>query len=162
MAPPKTCWFCRKCKEEEKPLDDVYNILTSNNTCPIHKTQMDEININIDEYLILEKISNDISFFEAMIKLKQDDIIEYQSRMSQFRNQIEQQEQIKKQSEEQQRNQVRCPKCGSIHIAEGTRGYTLTTGFIGSSNFRYVCKNCGFKWKPGGWSEALLKDLYRR
>ncbi len=158
-TPPEIIWFCPKCKEEGR---EPYNEIICSNICPKHKVAMQEINISSMDYFVLKNISSDFNFIEAMIKLKDDDIIEYQSRMSQFRNQIEQQEQIKKQSEEQQRNQVRCPKCGSIHIAEGTRGYTLTTGFIGSSKFRYICKNCGFKWKPGGWSEALLKDLYRR
>ena len=46
-----------------------------------------------------------------------------------------------------------CPKCGSSNITEGTKGFSLTTGFIGSGNFRYVCKNCGNKWKPGSMLE---------
>lgn len=50
-----------------------------------------------------------------------------------------------------------CPRCGSSNIAEGTRGFTLTTGFIGSGNFRYVCKSCGNKWKPGSMMEILQR-----
>ncbi|MEG0956613.1 MAG: hypothetical protein RSC59_07410 [Erysipelotrichaceae bacterium] len=41
-----------------------------------------------------------------------------------------------------------CPKCGSEHITAGTRGFTVTTGFLGSGNVRLVCLNCGNKWKP--------------
>lgn len=43
---------------------------------------------------------------------------------------------------------VCCPRCGSESISVGTRGYTITTGFIGSGNVRCVCLNCGYKWKP--------------
>ena len=52
---------------------------------------------------------------------------------------------------------ITCPKCGSSNITEGTRGFTLTTGFVGSGNFRYVCKNCGNKWKPGSMLELLQR-----
>lgn len=54
-------------------------------------------------------------------------------------------------------NQITCPKCGSTNITEGTRGFTLTTGFIGSGKFRYVCKKCGNKWKPGSMLEILQR-----
>lgn len=53
--------------------------------------------------------------------------------------------------------QLTCPKCGSTNITEGTRGFTLTTGFIGSGKFRYVCKDCGNKWKPGSMLEILQR-----
>ena len=52
---------------------------------------------------------------------------------------------------------ITCPKCGSSNITEGTKGFSLTTGFIGSGNFRYVCKNCGNKWKPGSMLETLQR-----
>lgn len=50
-----------------------------------------------------------------------------------------------------------CPKCGSTNITEGTRGFSLMTGFIGSGKFRYVCKKCGNKWKPDSMLEALQR-----
>ena len=46
-------------------------------------------------------------------------------------------------------NAVRCPKCGSYSVATTNRGYSLLTGFIGSSSPRNVCQKCGHKWKPG-------------
>lgn len=45
----------------------------------------------------------------------------------------------------------------SSEVTEGTRGFTLTTGFLGSGNFRYVCKRCGNKWKPGSMLEILQR-----
>lgn len=56
-------------------------------------------------------------------------------------------------------DQPRCPKCGSTNIQSTNRGFSLITGFIGSGSPRNVCQKCGFKWKPGGWNEALQKDL---
>lgn len=55
-----------------------------------------------------------------------------------------------------------CPKCGSTNIQSTNKGFSLLTGFVGSGSPRNVCQKCGFKWKPGGWNEALQKDLNRR
>ena len=79
-----------------------------------------------------------------MIELKQKDIIEYGLKLSQFKNQLEQ----KKQVNQQEKNQVRCPRCGSPNITAGQRGYSLLTGFVGSSSTVNRCANCGYKWKP--------------
>ncbi len=75
------------------------------------------------------------------------------------RNNIKtQQESVKKVAEQSgSNNQLTCPKCGSTNITEGTRGFTITTGFVGSGKFRYVCKNCGNKWKPGSMLEILQR-----
>lgn len=64
-----------------------------------------------------------------------------------------------KREEAKQKGKPICPKCGSTNIQEATRGYSVVTGFVGSSSPRDVCRKCGFKWKPNGWSEALQKDL---
>ena len=115
--------------------------------------------ISTDDYFTITDISTDTSFLEAMIQLKEKDIIEYELKMSQFRNQSKQAEQIQSQSKPTEK-QLTCPQCGSTDITSGTRGFTLTTGFIGSGNHRNVCKKCGFKWKPGGWLEAINRDLH--
>ena len=60
-------------------------------------------------------------------------------------------------SEQNDNPKITCPKCGSTNITEGTRGFTLTTGFVGSGKFRYVCKKCGNKWKPGSMLEILQR-----
>lgn len=50
--------------------------------CPSCKHKLEDIDISAEEYLAIVKISSDIKFIEAMIKLKQEDIIEFQSKMS--------------------------------------------------------------------------------
>ncbi len=100
--------------------------------------------ISHDELMIIRKISPDNSFLDAMIDLKEKDIIEYNLKMSQFKAQLQQQ----KSSTPQTGSTVRCPKCGSTNITAGQRGYSLLTGFVGSGSTVNRCANCGHKWKP--------------
>lgn len=85
-----------------------------------------------------------------MIQLKQKDPIEYQLKLSQFKNQIQQQENTHAQAT----NTVKCPRCGSTNITAGQRGYSLLTGFVGSGRTVNRCANCGHKWKP--WDETYI------
>lgn len=41
-----------------------------------------------------------------------------------------------------------CPKCGNPDIATGQRGFSMTTGFLGSSKTTNRCGKCGYKWQP--------------
>lgn len=66
-------------------------------------------------------------------------------------------DEVSKTDEKKNDNKLTCPKCGSTNITEGTKGFSLMTGFIGSGNFRYVCKKCGNKWKPGSMLEILQR-----
>lgn len=82
-----------------------------------------------------------------MIKLRQDDIIEYESRMSQFRIQAEQKEQIEQQKQESS-NQVKCPYCNSTNVKKitGTERAASVIGlglFSKKINKSFKCKNCG-------------------
>lgn len=104
--------------------------------------------ITSDDLFYLKEISNDATFIEAMIDLHEKDIIEYELKMSQFRNQVEQQRQTENVVQTQQSNQVKCPKCKCTDIGVENRGYSLIWGFIGSGKSMNVCKKCGYKWKP--------------
>lgn len=106
--------------------------------------ELETLNISWDELSIIEDISTDKSFVQAMIALKEKDPIEYQLKMSQFKIQVQQQENYKTQSSDT----IKCPKCGSTNITAGQRGYSLLTGFIGSGNTVNRCAKCGHKWKP--------------
>ncbi|MCI9347400.1 MAG: hypothetical protein HFI56_14355 [Lachnospiraceae bacterium] len=103
-----------------------------------------EVSISEEEFRIMCFISTDNNFLQAMIDLKEKDIIEYNLKMSQFRAQLQQ----KKASTSQRANMVRCPRCGSANITAGQRGYSLLTGFVGSGSTVNRCANCGHKWKP--------------
>ncbi len=128
-----------------------------NMQCTKCGNNLTETKLTVEEFKVLSTVSKNISFILAMIKLKETDIIEYESRMSQFRSQVQQQKVAEKAVEEKSKPKLTCPKCGSSEVTEGTRGFTLTTGFLGSGNFRYVCKRCGNKWKPGSMLEILQR-----
>lgn len=117
---------------------------TNKKNCICCNTPFEELiptNITDEEYSIIGRISQDPSFFEAMMQLKEDNIIEYQSRMAQFRTQVEGQEDDKE-------DVLKCPKCGSTNISTGARGVNFFWGFLGADKTVNRCGNCGHTWKP--------------
>lgn len=107
------------------------------------KNTTDEINNlkgTIGDYIEVSNISHDGNFILQMLKLKNDDPIEYELKMAQFREIAE-----RKKAEE---SKPRCPKCGSTSITAGQKGYSFWTGFLGSNKTVNRCSNCGHTWKP--------------
>ena len=112
-----------------------------------YKNKLVKTNVTKSDFSIIQKISKDREFIQAMIDLHDKDIIEYELKMSQFRAQAEQQKSIETKNKTSS-TQPSCPKCGSTAITAGQRGYSFLTGFIGSSRSVNRCANCGHKWKP--------------
>lgn len=144
--------ICPTCKKEK--IKDAFSsspgyidyLYDSAEKCryghPIIMTSMPD-----DDFTILSKISDSTDFYDAMIKLHDDDIIEYELKMSQFRSQV----QAKEAEEERKKadeSKPRCPKCGSTSITAGQKGYSFWTGFLGSNKTVNRCSNCGHTWKP--------------
>lgn len=100
--------------------------------------------ISKDDALAIYNVTHSTEIIDAMIELKQKDIIEYGLKLSQFKNQLEQ----KRQVNQQEKNQVRCPKCGSTSITTGARGVNLTFGLLGASKTVNRCGKCGHTWRP--------------
>lgn len=46
--------------------------------------------------------------------------------------------------------QVTCPRCGSISVTTGQRGFSIISGLVGSSQTMNRCAKCGHKWMPRG------------
>ena len=146
--------MCKQCADAHK--DDIHNgyyefIRDDIYVCPICNSKLIDTKITGDEYLAIINIFNDNSFILSMIKLKQDDIIEFQSRMSQFKIQIQQQQQIKEKQNSSTSSLPKCPTCQSTNIEK----ISLTKKAVGgalfglfSSDVRKTmhCKNCGAKW----------------
>lgn len=108
---------------------------------------MVDTGIKFDDYLIISKISDDNNFLQAMIDLKEKDIIEFNLKMSQFKSQLEQQKSNKIQND----NRPKCPTCGSTNIEKISMTKKAFGGAIFgifSSDVRNSmhCKNCGAKW----------------
>ena len=125
----------------------------SHDECPVcHSNNWVDADISI-----LKKITTDTNFIQAMMDLKEKDIIEYQLKLSQFKAQIENKKQTQQQVQQQAKiqkqiedNTVKCPRCGCTDIGVTNRGHSLVWGFIGSGEARNVCKKCGHKWKQRG------------
>ena len=131
---------CDKCGEIGL-CNDTDSLIDKINNC---NGNLIRVNITEDEFDTLCDISEDNDFLQAMIDLKEKDIIEYNLKMSQFKAQLQQQ----KSSTSRTGSTVRCPRCGSTNITAGQRGYSLLTGFVGSGSTVNRCANCGHKWKP--------------
>lgn len=127
--------LCLDCGELNNTDDIVCKYCGSKNTT-------DEINNlkgTIGDYIEVSRISHDGNFILQMLKLKNDDPIEYELKIAQFREIAE-----RKKAED---SKPRCPKCGSTSIATVNKGYSLLTGFLGSGKPMNVCQSCGHKWK---------------
>lgn len=138
MRVVKKCTKCNKigaCDENA----NIHKVNNCNGT-------LIAINITCEELYTIDDVSHDDSFLQAMIDLKEKDIIEYNLKMSQFRTQVQQQESMKQ--VQSSSNQITCPRCGSTNVSTGARGYSLVTGFIGAGKTVNRCGKCGHKWKP--------------
>ena len=72
-----------------------WDYLEDNPICDDCNSELVDVPISTEEYGDIVEISNTIGFLEAMIELKEKDIVEYQLKLSQFKatqNQIKQQE----------------------------------------------------------------------
>lgn len=107
------------------------------NKCHSEKLENIETTATLGDCVDICRVSNDNpNIVRALLKLHDEDIIEYQIKLSQ----LKQAQQIN--------NQVKCPKCGCADIGVANRGYSFFTGFLGSGKSMNVCKNCGHKWSP--------------
>ena len=135
-------WICsnKECNEiwyidiGETP-DDI--------TCYKCKSHMTKTNLTTDEFKYIKQISTDRDFIEAMMKLKQENIIDFKLKIADFKSRVESDENERKKNS----NIPSCPKCGSTSLATVNRGFSLFTGFIGSGKPMNVCQKCGYKWK---------------
>ena len=125
---------------------DVCGFTKDNNekiNCPVCKNN----NWVDSDIIFLKKISTDDSFISSMINLKEQDPIEYQLKISQFKTQLQQQESSKIQND----TTPRCPHCHSTNIKSISglnRGVSIAMWGIFSKkiNKSFECKNCGYTW----------------
>lgn len=142
--------LCNNCKNNRKN-DDIWEsgyvswISDDNYECPIcHQKLIDTI-LTSDEDDVLTDVSRSASFFDSMIKLKQDNPIEFQLKLTQFKNQTQQ---IKIQ---EGNNVVKCPTCQSTNISKiGTLNRMASVGLFGLASSKigktHKCNSCGGTW----------------
>ena len=112
--------------------------------CPLNKENIS----TIPDGGWVKAVSTDENFMKAMTELYENDPIEYQLKMSQFKDSLKQQESNKKVEED---NTLRCPTCNSTKVKK----ISATSKVVGASMFglfsktarsQFKCERCGYKW----------------
>jgi hypothetical protein len=144
--------FCQNCKKNNIIKYDCvggyyWSYLDTATTCNECGNEFINIDFSALDLKILMQVSKDINFIEAMIKLHDENIIEYETRMSQFRTQVQQQES----NQVQANNVLKCPTCNSIKVKRisGTAklaGAVAFGLFSKTARSQFKCENCGYKW----------------
>lgn len=122
-------------------------------SCPVCGATNSFIDEDMD---ILQQLSCSQQLIDAMKKLRETDIIEYELKMSQFRTQYEQQQSLKQtqnhiQQSNKSDNRPKCPTCGSTNIqkisatrkAMGAIGFGLLSK---TARSQFECLDCKCKW----------------
>lgn len=146
--------FCQNCKNnrhiEPGGANGYYWCwIDSVKICKTCGGEFQDIDFSASDLKILTQISQEVSFIEAMIKLKQNDIIEYNLKLSQFRTQVQQQEREMEQAKQQ--SVPHCPNCNSTNIRPISglnRGASIAMFGIFSKkiNKSFECLNCRYTW----------------
>lgn len=130
--------FCKNCYENNE--GSFFPFLHDDTSvCPVcHSEGLIDSALTGKEIITLWDETHNDKFVKAMDDLKRNDIIEFESRMMQF----------KKQKED---NIPKCPTCGSSNIEKISLGKKAVRGALFglfSSDVRktMLCKNCGAKW----------------
>ena len=151
MYMTKLCPVCRKINRG--PWKGYFSNI-ANTECLVEECghPLSDTILTFEEFNTIWIATKSADLADAMIELKEKDLIEFELKMGQFRIQAEQisaQREAKRKAKEEQENAVKCPVCKSTEVELSTRGYSLFWGFAGSGSPRNVCKKCGYKWKPG-------------
>ena len=150
MSKAKICKKCNQNRKTDDITDSGYSgwILNQNiDVCPFCQGDLENLSLETEELFQLLDISRSATFFDAMAELKEKDPIEFQLKMSQFRNQINQQKVV----EQKNNNVPHCPTCGSTNIKK-----ISTTSKVGSVAMwgilsrkvhkQWHCNNCKSEW----------------
>lgn len=109
--------------------------------CPCCGTE----NSYVEEYVMdIKRISEDQSFVDAMIKLHDENPIEYELKMQQFKATKQQQKVAEKQESSKPENQRKCQYCGCTEFTPVKKNWSFLTGFM-TNKTDLVCNNCGRK-----------------
>ena len=164
----KAIYFCNSCNEtgeNNKNLDLQYftkddlnyykgyitESLCNGNTsiCPYCNGELIKANISEDDYILLGKATNNNrQLLDAMVDLHKKDIIEYELKMSQFRNQYEQGQRAQKQESRSNSNIPKCPYCNSTDIKKisgiSKAGSVALFGIfsVGKVSKQWHCNSC--------------------
>lgn len=134
------CSYCDKCKQFKWC-----------NPCPVCKQELQQFPIDGRDLLEITLFCNDDKdFVDAMIKLHEENIIDYQIKLKEI-TKINEQEIEEEYRKQEQANLPKCPTCGSTNIRKiGSveRGTSIVAFGIFSKkiNKTFKCGNCGYTW----------------
>lgn len=149
MSKVKYCKYCRNhpefCKQVIFPGYTNFWEETAY-VCPFCNNPIVDTVIDSEDMDTLSNVSNDISFLEAMIDLKQKDPIEFQLKMSQFKV-----TQSQTKVTEEESNAPRCPTCLSTNITRITTTAKVANivmfGLLGNQRKKtFHCNSCKYEW----------------
>lgn len=148
----RTTKFCSICEQRNNPPKCPGFLVGWEDSpiteCPSCKNKnLITYNISDDDILIMGDISKDKIFFQSMLKLKEENPIEYELKMSQFKANIARQESSKAVND----NKPKCPTCSSSNLKKvSTTSKAMNTvmwGLLGTKRHKiFHCNDCGYKW----------------
>ena len=132
---------------------------TKDMKCPWCSSRLSETNMTNEDIMDIGTASNyNRSLLDAMVELRNKDVIEYETKMAAFRvtsNQLNnQQKQIQQQAKIQKQIEVnvpKCPTCGSTNVQEisglSKAGSVALWGiFSRKVHKQWHCNGCGSEW----------------
>lgn len=133
-------YWCIDCESSSKNEKSFCEKCNSTNVVDITGS-----NISIGDILMLKEISCNKDFLQAMIELKEKDIIEYTAKLSQFKSQVNQQ------TQQINNNKPKCPTCGSTKLSKvstiSKAGSVALWGLFSQKvKKNWHCGNCGYEW----------------
>ena len=127
------------------------NIKPSKDICSKCGSKLIHTSLTAEEHFLIQHISKDRDFLMAMIELKKNNIIEYQTKIAQYKQIAKADGCYTSQLEKAERNKPRCPSCGSTNIqkisASAKIGGALMFGILSkTAKSQFKCCKCGYKW----------------
>ena len=155
MSKQKYLKYCSECAKINDIPGAKYHVhgyksfydSDNHKTCLECGNELTQFSMTCDDYKVLTHISTDPTFMDSMIKLHDENIVEYQLKLSQFKTQLQQQESSKIQND----TTPRCPHCHSTNIKSISgvnRGTSIAMWGIFSKkiNKSFECLDCKYTW----------------
>lgn len=145
--------YCSKCRLDKKPpvCPGYHYEVIEEEYCAFCGAKLKLISLTEDEMSVLKKCKVSSELVDAMVELKDKDIIEFETKMAQFRASAAQikaaREEAKKTKAlaEEEANKPKCPRCKSTNIQIIPRKWSFWAGVFTNKTDR-VCANCKHKW----------------
>lgn len=148
MALEDKVTICTQCKMSwlYKP-----NEIPSRQICSRCGASVLHTNLTAEEHFLIRHISKDRDFLMAMIDLKKNNIIEYQTKIAQYKQIAKADGCYTSPNEKTKQNAPKCPTCSSTDIkiiGTGERmGSIMIFGIMSKKiNKTWKCNNCGYTW----------------